>query len=96
MADDLAKQLSSRKLKVVVLDFSPPNIHSAPFGAYLADEFSAALSKEAGTLTVVDRTQVKTALSSLRLQPDDQLNYSNDKRIAAKVGRPLCDCRQLC
>src|ERR1700679_3893837 len=37
MADDLANQLSARKLKVVVLDFSPPNVRSAPFGAYLAD-----------------------------------------------------------
>jgi len=48
MADQLAGKLSSGEhLRIIVLDFSAPDDRSLPFGAYLADEFSAALVKHA-------------------------------------------------
>jgi TonB family protein len=85
MARDLSQQWSSRKLKVVVFDFVPPNVPWSPFGAYLADEFSAALATEGGPLTVIDRSQLAAALTSLGLQPQAEFNYENDKPIAEKL-----------
>jgi TonB family protein len=86
IARDLTQELSHKKLKVVVLDFSGPDAKSSAFGAYLAEEFVAVLAKDPGTLTLIDRSQLPAALEALRLKPADAANYLNYKAISKKLG----------
>jgi TonB family protein len=87
MAQELTHQLSSHKdLKVVVLDFAGPAKTSSPFGTYLADQFSAELAKNPGTLTVVERAKLPAALSSLNLSADAELKHDNYKALEQAVG----------
>jgi TonB family protein len=87
LAQDLTQQLASQKnLKVVVLDFAAPDKRSIPFGAYLADQFAAELSKvSGGSLTVVDRAKLPAALTSLNLEPDAELQHDNYRNLEIAV-----------
>jgi TonB family protein len=86
MAQDMSQLLSPRKtFKVVVLDFGGPGAGSAPFGAYLADQFSADLSKMPGRLEVLDRSQLHDVQNSLPQKPGTPAAVTN-KAIATKVG----------
>jgi TonB family protein len=86
MAQDMSQLLSPRKtFKVVVLDFGGPGAGSAPFGAYLADQFSAELSKVSGKLEVLDRSQVHDVQNLLPQKPGTPADVTN-KAIAKKAG----------
>jgi hypothetical protein len=88
--DALAGQLGD-KLKdfdrkgVLVLDMSTPEYPWLPFGASLADQFSAALAKTSDELLVIDRLRLKMALASQHFSPKDEF----DMKSAIALGRSL-------
>ncbi len=91
IARDLTQELSHKKLKVVVLDFSGPDAKSSAFGAYLAEEFVAVLAKDPGTLTLIDRSQLPAALEALRLKPANAFQLPQLQSDFEKARRAMCD-----
>jgi hypothetical protein len=53
MAHDLAHKIATQQKSFVVLDFGAPDERALPLGAYLADEFSAALAQSDPSLKVI-------------------------------------------
>jgi len=86
IASNLARQMTAQRLQVVVMDFSAPNDRALPFGAYLADEFSAALAKQGGLVSVIDRKQVQQAFDAMHLPPEKQFDDSVAITLAKKIG----------
>jgi TonB family protein len=89
MADQLAAKLPDKHLRIVVLDFSAPDDRSLPFGAYLADEFSAALVRHGGPFGIADRKKLAAALDSLHLLPEKEFDYQTSLELAKSIG---ADC----
>ena len=57
---------------IAVVNFQGPQQAAAPFGVWLADQFSDALAKAMPDSRLADRTELKNALQSLSLPLDDQ------------------------
>jgi TonB family protein len=86
MAQDLSQQLASHpNLIVTVLDFAAPDKRSFPFGAYLADQFAAELARVPSTLAVTDRAKLLSALTSLKLTPEAELDHANYRALEIAV-----------
>lgn len=86
IAGRLVEQLPAKHLQILVLDFSAPDDHSLPFGAYLADEFAAALAKRKGNFEIVDRKQLTSALASMHLPPEKQFDPPTSVILEKAVG----------
>jgi TonB family protein len=74
--EDLASRIAqgitaTGKKKVVVADFRGVNGKSVPLGAWLGDQFSAALVKAGPGLEIIDRAKLKAALEGKSLFPPD-------------------------
>jgi len=89
LAYKLADHLPVQHPQIVVMDFSTPDKRSLPFGAYLADEFSAALTKHGGPFGIVDRKRLSAALDSLRFQPEKEFDFQTSLKLAKLIG---ADC----
>jgi TonB family protein len=81
LAHRLAPSLHKR---VLVTDFEAPDARWLPFGAWLADEFSAALQSE--HVQVASRSALTTALENQHLQRDGQWNEDVLKAVAKSIG----------
>jgi|ERR1700684_1419923 len=86
LADRLAEKLRGKHLQIVVLDFSAPDDRSLPFGASLADEFSAELMKHGGPFAIVDRKRLGAALDSLHLRPEKEFDNQTSLKLAKSIG----------
>lgn len=86
MAHQLAQQLPAQQRHVIVIDFSAPDNRSSAFGAYLADEFSTAMTKYNGPFGLVDRKELSPALDSIHLQPEQELDFSTSVKLAKMIG----------
>jgi hypothetical protein len=83
---ELADKLEeSDKKSVLVVDLSTPEYPWLPFGAWLADQFSAAFVK-ADQLEVVDRFRLKAALDAQHLSPKDEFQLKNAIALGKSVG----------
>jgi hypothetical protein len=74
------------KKSVLVVDLSTPEYPWLPFGAWLADQFSAAFAKTGHELEVVDRLQLKVAMDTQHLSPKDEFQLKNAIALAKSIG----------
>jgi hypothetical protein len=86
-ARELASKLSEEdKRGVLVLDLHTAEGRWLPFGAWLADQFSASLVSLGQGIQIIDRVKVKAALDALRLLPQDESDFKNDVALSKAVG----------
>jgi TonB family protein len=85
MAHDLAHKLATQQKSFVVLDFSAPDKRALPLGAYLADEFSAALAQSDPSLKVIDRKRLPVALKLLLLKPEREFDSEAASELAVEL-----------
>jgi TonB family protein len=79
---------ATRKPKIIVLDFPTWDDQWMPFGAWLADNFSAALSNS-GTFETIDRAQLAASLQARRLAPKDEFDSKRAVELAQSIGADL-------
>jgi TonB family protein len=80
---------TARKPKIVVFDFGTGDDHWLPFGSWLADDFSNALSSSGATFEVIDRAQLAAPLKARHFQPKDEVNVTNEVDLAQSLGADL-------
>jgi TonB family protein len=80
---------ATRKPKIVVLDLSAPDNQWLPFGAWLADNISAALSSNSAAFEVIDRAKLAASLKSRHLAPKDEFLPTNAVDLAQSLGADL-------
>ncbi|HEV3253412.1 MAG TPA: TonB family protein [Candidatus Acidoferrales bacterium] len=89
--EEIARQLADKlnesdRKGVLVVDLYTPQYPGLPFGAWLADQFSAALAKTGHELHVVDRLSLKAALDAQHLSPKDEVQPKNAIALAKSLG----------
>jgi len=88
---DAIKKSHPASTTIAVMNFQGPQAGAAPFGVYLADEFSAALAKALPYSHIIDRDAVKTALvpisltSSYQASPDAPSPDAQFAQVALNV-----------
>jgi hypothetical protein len=82
----LEKLKDSDKKGVLVVDLSTPEYPWLSFGAWLADQFSAALANTGGGLEVIDRLRLPAALDTLHLSLKEKLQFNNAIALAKSLG----------
>jgi TonB family protein len=80
---------AARKPKIVVLDLSAPDNQWLPFGAWLADNISAALSSNSAAFEVIDRAKLAASLKSRHIAPKDEFFPTNAVDLAKSLGADL-------
>jgi hypothetical protein len=75
-----------KKKSVLVVDLSTPEYPWLPFGAWLADQFSATFAKTGHELVVVDRLQLKAAMDTQHLSPKDEFQFKTAIALAKSIG----------
>ena len=84
MAADLAEKLNEKeKTKVAIWSFLPDDKKGNPLRDLLTEDFSIHLANYANTFSVVDRSQLKTALKEHRLSGDGYI----DEKTAKQLGK---------
>jgi hypothetical protein len=87
MALQLADKFKdSDKKGVLVVDLSTPEYTWLPFGAWLADQFSAALAKTSHEFGMVDRLQLKAALDAQHFSLKDESQFKNAVALGKSLG----------
>jgi len=86
LAQKVAPHLQAEHVKVVVMDFHAPDGRLIPFGAYLADELSAALSKQSGSFTVIDRNLLASTPASNSVNAESEFDFEKLRSIANAAG----------
>lgn len=87
IAHQLADKLKeSDKKGVLVVDLSTPEYPWLPFGAWLADQLSAALATTGPDFAMVDRLQLRAALDAQHLSPKDEFQFKNAIDLAKSLG----------
>jgi TonB family protein len=86
----LAKQLADRlpakqKGNILVVDLKGPEGKWMPFGAWLADQFSAAFADLGGGVQVIDRARLATMMDAHHLPPENAF----DTKAAAMLAKGL-------
>ncbi|MGA7626850.1 MAG: TonB family protein [Candidatus Acidiferrales bacterium] len=80
---------ASRKPKILVLDFCTWDNQWPPFGAWLADNLSAALASGAGDFEIIDRAQLASSLQERHLAPKDEMDSRKVGDLAQSLGADL-------
>jgi len=78
-----------RKPKVVVLDFCPQETQWLEFGAWLADNVSANLSRASQSFEVIDRVQLAPITASRRFGSKDEICSHKGREVAQAAGADL-------
>jgi len=80
---------AARKPKIVVLDFCPEETQWLEFGAWLADNVSAKLSRASQSFEVIDRVQLAPITASRRFGSKDEICSHKGREVAQAAGADL-------
>jgi hypothetical protein len=89
--EELARQLGGKLSEaenrtVLVMDLRTPEGQWLPFGAWLADQFSASLGKLGLQIEVIDRVKLTAALSAQHLSATDEFEFGTAINLGKSVG----------
>lgn len=80
---------AARAPRVVVLDFCTWDNQWIPFGAWLADNVSAALANNGGMFTIIDRARLSAVLQSRQLSPKDEFQTQPAMELAQSLAADI-------
>lgn len=89
LASSVAEQIakSGKKIrKVIVSDWNGPEGKPLPLGAWLADQFSAALARADKGLEVMDRAPLRAALKEGQLDTSDLSDLITAREVLRRLG----------